>query len=418
MKRALFCIAILFLLTLGCREKEPFPKESLEKEDNVSSISVFRQGVVKAQAEENELSVIPGEADNLMGYNEFTTNSLLYISQLGQEKDPNFLNSPTSNFYVYQFQQNSEADWNNEYNFVPYNYEDKDFAIQWRLIKGFGSVGNSFSLYAMSFPGSTTDNYPSDLDFKVETDQTGSDNPYDDNNFYNSDILGAYHATSALYTRMRFNLFHLMVQLKITIYAPVYEDQIDEAGQSSYSGFKENAMVAGYLLNAQNQFSINWRTNRSSDTEPPLTSGTGDKNKYMKMYMYEPDNEEITIEDVNQYFPASTIANDKVRAYNFNILFPAQTFNANDNLLCFVLKGVANDNENNYKYYYFSANQIVSGTYTLNQGTLQHLYLYIPRTTNQTILVGAKILNWGNSSSEMTVTEENLNTNTDEDSKD
>lgn len=403
MKHVLFCISFLFLITLGCSEKESFPEETLEKEDYVSSISIFRQGVVKAGAEGNELPVIPGEADNLIGYNDFTTGSVLYISQLGTEQEPNFLNSPTSNFYVYQYQANSEADWEKEYNFVPYN----DAAIKWDRIKAFGSVGNVFSLYALSFPGSTTSNYdPSLLNFAVQTDQTGGEgNPYNTINFYNSDILGAYHATSSLYTRLRFNLFHLMVQLKITIYAPVYEDTIDETGKSSYSGFNENAMVAGYLLNAQNQYNINWRAMRSSDTEPPLTIGTGDKTN-MKMYMYKPIDTVINLEDVNQFYPSSKLPSDNVRAYNFSILFPSQTFNANDNLLCFVLKGVANDNENNYKYYYFSANQIVSGTYALNQGILQHLYLYIPRNTNTTILVGANILNWGNSSSDMTVTEE------------
>ena len=406
MKHALFCVSFLFMITLGCSEKESFPEETLETKDLVSSISIYRQGATKASDEVTELPEIPGEANNLIGYDKFSQGSLLYISQLGTEKDPNFLNSPSSNFYIYEYKENLEADWDNEYNFVPYNKA----AIKWSMIKDFGSVGNAFSLYALSFPGSTTFNdNTSQLNFEVQTDQTGGEEyPYDPTNFYNSDILGAYHATSALFTRLRFNLFHLMVQLKITVYAPVFEDFTDTQGKYSYSGFKENAMIAGYLLNSQNQFSISWRANRSSDTEPPLTIGAGNKTN-MKMYMYEPTNEEMTIEDIKQFFPSSTLPNDNVRAYNFNILFPAQTFNTNDNLLCFVLKGVANDDENNYKYYYFSANQIVSGTYALNQGTIQHLYLYIPRTTNQTILVGAKILNWGNSYSDMTVTKEKDN---------
>ena len=413
MRLALFCFSFLFLITLGCSEKNSFPEEILETEDHVSSISISRQGMMKATDEASELPEIPGEASNPLGYNEFTEGNLIYISQLGTEKDPNFSNSSSGNFYVYQFKKN-EADWDNEYNFIPYD----SAAIKWSLIKAFGSVGNAFSLYALSFPGSTTGTYNSPLNFQVMSDQTGSEtDPYDPINFYNSDILGAYHATSALFTRLRFNLFHLMVHLKITIYAPVYEDTQDEAGQYSYSGFNENAMIAGYLLNAQNQFSISWRANRSSDTEPPLTIGSGDKTNF-KMYMYQPSNKVIPLGNVKQYFPSSTIVDDDVRAYNFSILFPAQTFNTNDNLLCFVLKGVANDSENNYKYYYFSANQIVSGTYALNQGTLQHLYLYIPRTTNQTILVGAKILNWGNSSSDMTVSKENDNLKSDEVSED
>ena len=405
MKHILVCFSFLFMITLGCSEKESFPEETLETENLVSSISIYREEITQTSDEVTELPEIPGEEKNIIGYNEFTEGNLLYISQLGTEKDPNFLNNPSSNFYIYEYKENDEATWDNEYNFVPYN----NAAIKWSLIKAFGSVGNAFSLYAMSFPGSTTSNFdPSLLNFEVNSDQTGSEDPYDPTNFYNSDILGAYHATSALFTRLRFNLFHLMVQFKITIYVPVFEDSTDAQGKYSYSGFNENAMMAGYLLNAQNQFTISWRTIRSSDTEPPLTIGDGNKTN-LKMYMYQPTNEEIDLEDITQYFPSSTLSNDKVRAYNFSILFPAQTFNINDNLLCFVLKGAANDSENNYKYYYFSANQIVSGTYALNQGTIQHLYLYLPRTTNQTILVGAKILNWGNSYSDMTVTKEKDN---------
>lgn len=411
MKYALFCISSLFLITLGCSEKESIPQENLGTEDHVSAIAISSQGVAKASEEADDLPLVPGEAQNLVGYNEFTSGNLIYISQLGTERDPNFSNSPSSNFYIYQYQENSEADWDNEYNFVPYN----EAAIKWSFIKAFGSVGNAFSLYAMSFPGVTASNYdPSLLNFEVKTDQTGGEeNAYDPTNFNNSDILGAYHATSALFTRLRFNLFHLMVQLKITIYAPVFESTADPDDNYSYSGFKEKAMLAGYLLNAQNQFNISWRANRSSDTEPPLTLGTGNKTN-LKMYMYEPSDEVLTIENIKQYFPSSTLSDDNVRAYNFSILFPAQTFNPNDNLLCFVLEGAVNDNENNYKYYYFSANQIVSGTYALNQGTLQHLYLYIPRTSNETILVGAKILNWGNSSSDMTVSQEKDNINSDD----
>lgn len=411
MKPALFCLSFLFLITLGCSEKESIPGENPESGDQVSSISIYRQEMAKSSEEATNLPVIPGEAQNLIGYNEFAPGNLLYVSQLGTEKDPNFLNSPSSNFYIYEYQDNPKANWNEEYNFVPYNKA----AIKWSLIKDFGSVGNAFSLYAMSFPNSTaTDFNPANLKFEVQTDQTGNDNPYDLENFYNSDILGAYHATSALFTRLRFNLFHLMVQLKITIYAPVFEDSTDDQGKYSYSGFKENAMVSGYLLNSQNQFSISWKANRSSDTEPPLTTGTGNKTN-LKMYMHEPSDTIITLTDLTQYFNNPTLPEDKVRPYNFNILFPEQTFNSNDNLLCFVLKGVANDEETNYKYYYFSPGQIVSGTYALNQGTIQHLYLYIPRTTNQTILIGANILNWGTSFSDMTVTQEKDNNSSLED---
>ena len=334
-----------------------------------------------------------GEAEAIVK-NEFNPDDILYISQMGSSVDPSF-NEGASNLYTYQYYKNDEASWDEGFNFKVFGNNP----LRWSAVRELGSAGNAFAFYGMFFPGN-------EVAFNVKTDQTGApEDPYNPINFNNSDILGAYHATSALYTRLRFNLFHLMVYLKVTIYVPDFTDDYNPEEDFQYSGFKEGAMKAAYMLNTDTSFAIEWRAERSSDTEAPLTQNNGTKTN-IKMYMHEPDEEIIKDFKVSDYYNGGEIITDKVRAYNFSVLFPAQPFNQNSNIICFVLqKPIQGQGTGSDTYYYFSSNQLMSLStdFALNQGTLQQLYLYLPRSTNKTILIGAKILDWGNTSTEMTV---------------
>ena len=388
-------LPFLLLLLVACEQMEG--KYDLEDSDQIiENIPVARIKRATGLSEDNPA---PGDVPALTG-KEFVEGDRLYISQLGTSTDPNFKTNATDNLYIYQYQENPDANWDQNYNFV---CVDNNNALKWTTIKKMGSVGNAFSLYAMSFPGN-------EIKFSVAKDQTGgTDDPYNPTNLINSDILGAYHATSALFTRLRFNLFHLMCYFKVTLYVPVYKENTI-AGQNSYSGYKEGAVKMGYVLNAFENFSIDWRADRSSDSEAPLTYGTGNSTS-IKMYMHEPEknieseNDIIDLENVKNYFGTSSLDNDEVRAYNFSVLFPARNSTDKTNIsLCFILQNIDIDDQE--KYYYFESNQITSGNYSPTQGTLQQLYLYLPRTDNKAILVGANILPWGNSSTEMTVTEE------------
>ena len=331
---------------------------------------------------------------------QFEAGDLLYFSQQTSSKAPNFTDLEDENhpLYVYRYNQ-KDANWSEGYNF---EYTDDHKIFDWDTVASLGSVGNAFSLFAFYFP--TNQNIEAKLpdSFRVETNQQGTEDIYDKSNFKKSDIMGAYHATSSLYTRLRFRLFHLMVYLKVTIYVPVYEDS--ESNDSfSYSGFKEGALQDAFVMNAYTDFTIEWQANRSSDTEAPLTQATGSKSN-IKMYRHKSDESQI-IEDFNveEYYTKEKYGTDKVRAYTFSVLFPSQQFN--DNFLCFKL--LAPNNET-MKYYYFSSSQIIDGAdnsrYGLTQGTLQELHLYLPRMTNETVLVGANILPWFNASTDMTVT--------------
>ena len=354
----------------------------------------------------NEITVAKGtrvnnvsdEEEILTDKNRFDENSILYISQQGTELAPGFGQSSSTTrcpVYQYQWYENPDATWAEEYNFRCVQGKSP---MDWSEIKGYGNVGNSFILYALYFP------QDQEVRFSVESDQSLLQN------FLKSDIMGAYHATSALYTRPRFRLFHLMVYLRVTLYVPVFDGKTSEDyNDQQYSGFLEGAMKEAVVRNAYTAFDIEWKANRSSDTDAPLTQFKKDQQTNIRMFCHESDDHEsdeepITLENIKSFYKDSPIGEDQVRKYEFSVLFPTQTFG--DKFLYFELQAPGSQAS---KYYYFSpSSQIVgeSGNYGLLQGTLQHLYLYLPRTTNETILVGAKILPWNNAVTDMTVTKD------------
>ena len=336
----------------------------------------------------------------------FKAGDKLYFAQLGPTVQPNFENlaeTASPYIYIYEYFENDKADWNAGYNFSLQNGRK---AFDWETVRNMGSVGNAFSLYAFHFP---VDNK---VRFKVETDQRGSseDDRYDKSNFMKSDIMGAYHATSSLYTRLRFRLFHLMVYLKVTLYVPEYNEQTPDDQNPykdmKYSGFNAGAMRGAYVLNADTELTVEWRAKRSSDSEAPLTQASGSKSNII-MYAHRPDEDVIQELDISKFYDknvegidGSVLRTDRVRAYTFSVLFPSQTFS--DNFLCFELEAA----DGTRKYYYFSGIVGDSGNYSLTQGSRQELWLYLPRTTNETILVGANILPWSDAVTDMTVTKQ------------
>lgn len=329
----------------------------------------------------------PGEDDGLI-ITDFDENSILYFSQQGTTMVPNFTNlSENASPYCYQYQYNPNpsANWDSGYNF---KCKSLCKPFDWNEVPELGSVGNAFSFYAMYFPGDNA------IKWEVQTDQSEKDN------FIKSDIMGAFHATSSLYTRLRFNLFHLMVYLKVTIYVPTFKES-DNNNNFNYSGFEQDAVLGAFVLGANTKFDIDWQAVRSSDKMAPLTQSK-DSKANIKMFSH-PATGEIKEIDVRDYYNGGSITQDDVRAYTFSVIFPSQAFN--DNFLCFALKDV----DNSTRYFYFSGTQIVgdSGNYSLSQGTLQELYLYLPRNSNETILVGANVLPWKDSVTDMTVTRDN-----------
>ena len=415
-------VLLSFMGLTSCDNNGSEQDSSKNVEQQVTTVSVLCQ-------QRNAASGIDLDEDNNdddtapIIIDSFEEGSKLYFSQMGpnESQAPNFtyLSEDASPYlYIYEYKENKNADWSKEYNF---SFQEGRKPLDWATVKNVGSVGNVFSMYAMYFP---IDN---EVRFKVE------ENQYDKKNFMKSDIMGAYHATSSLYTRLRFRLFHLMVYLKVTLYVPVYAGD-DTDGDMKYSGFDSNALQEASVINACRGFTIDWRASRSSDTEAPLTQADQQQKENIIMYRHPYNPDYTTMIDVSQYYnqdvpgvceceqdcssesckkkqenPSGKCGCDKVRVYNFSVLFPAQNFSGN--FLCFTL--TAHDNQK--KYYYFSTSQIMgdSGNFSLTQGTLQQLHLYLPRKTNETILIGANILPWSDAVTDMTVTKEDKNENKD-----
>lgn len=381
-------ILILFsfpTLVLGCSEAKDTNEMEEKSGETVPGISVSSAPRYRA------MGIAENDGDDLTT-SEFGDGDIIYISQMGTVADPVFSSTATSNLYTYEWYENEDANWesNEEFNFAPLPPSPP---IYWDVVKDYGQVGNSFSLYGMFFPVNQQ------IRFNVETDQT------DLNNFQVSDIMGAYHATSALYTRLRFRFFHLMVYLRVTLYVPTYEISGDET-----TGYDADALYSAYVVNPMTNFGINWRANRSSDTEAPLVqSATSQTRGNIYMYNHPGGGEEISEIPVSTYYPQGELTTDEVRTYEFSVLFPPQTFTGN--ILCFQLQtpGQQNaDGEAKYVTYYFSASQLTTDNndFRFTQGTLQHLALYLPRHANETVLVGAEIIDWTNASTGMTVVEQ------------
>lgn len=334
---------------------------------------------------------------------EFDDGSLLYFSQMSQSSEPNFSDkeeSAENYLYIYQYKANKKATWESGENFVPYGGRS---SFNWDRTLGIGPSGNAFKFFGFYFP---VDN---EVRWSVEDDQTGgAEKPYDRSKFMKSDIMGAYHATSSIFTRMRFRLFHLMTYLKVTLYVPVYKAEYSEPDKQNYSGFDAGALKGGFLMDALTNFNIEWTASKSSDTEAPFVeTPVNGPRKNIKMYRHLSDENIITDKVVSDYYTGNVDGIedgvDQVRTYDFSVIFPTQTFSGN--LLCFALTTPGGD----VKYYYFASSQINGAGIVLTQGTLQQLYLYLPRKTNQTVLVGAKILPWQDAQTDMTVTKKENN---------
>lgn len=361
-------------------------------------VFVCHQGIRKAEGIEEATDEDDPSAPIIT--DKFKAGDLLFFSQLPQLGTPNFTDDPEALNYQYVYQYNPDNDnatWSSGYNF---KVKEGRRGFDWENVLAVGPNGNTFKFFGFFFPGSSMPVW------SVKEDQTGGEtNPYDTSNFISSDIMGAYHATSAIYTRMRFRLFHLMTYLMVKIYVPVYDGTSSDYDNLSYSGFNEGALQGGYVLNAFTDFKIEWAASKSSDTEAPFVQADDSKQRHnIKMYRHNISESEVRQIDVTPYYGGKVegIENnlDYVRTYQFSVLFPMQ--NLNSNFLCFALTTPGGDT----KYYYFNPEWIVGGDgllFGLTQGTLQQLTLYLPRKTNQTILVGAKILPWKEAETDMTV---------------
>ena len=485
-------IIILLFMFFACNRNEDDSfqpgKEANADKEVVSHISVEIQGfgTSSTRAEGND-----GEGLSLEGYDwfhpelspydtpddlfpkKFVEGSRLFISQKSSSIDPSFPadweSKSYNNFYVYQYKEDNDgASWEGGYNFVPY-YEDK-YQIDWRKIRDYGSDGNAFKFYALFFPSNTP--YTEHAETKRWNVGQWQSN-YASEALYNYDIMGGYHATPSLYSRMRFKLYHLLCYVRVTLYVPTVEFDVDDKGNATgtYTGFGDNAFEdnnGGYggtkgqpgiyignnsaiMGNGGNKmvaahYYIDYSAARSSDSDAPLVKpdykavSNATNPAWIAMYLHREfdgtgnngDSPEFWIDrtefmDVpDKEKDENGRAMEKVRRYEFSAYIPPQDLskmygsdNPKKTIFFLTLKTLGAphlDGDNNstqpsdgtYKHFSYTETGNSSKGYNVqfNQGTIQHFYLYVPRSGNKTITIKANVLPWQETVTDMTVTEQ------------
>ena len=325
----------------------------------------------------------------------FDANSVVFVSQQTETRYPY---QKPEQIYAYKFMEDAEADWEDGYNFTPLDLDDP---LEWFKIGNGGTYRNGFALYALYFPLQNEISQRTEggkIIYSVQQDQSTLEN------LIKSDILGAYHSTPTLFTRLRFNLFHLMTYLRIRLYVPVYDS-------TSKTGYYDNALISADLDKTTTDFAIQWSIIPSSDSSGPVISPlSGDGTIEMYMHPVE-DGEDRELKSIKytdfipkDYFEQPIEGDyDNVRVYDFSVIMPMQKNTTDENgkdqayaqtnFLNFFLR--SNSGATN-KYYF---NQTLKANTTnnniqLNQGVFQFMELYVPRVGNKVIYVGGTLTPW------------------------
>lgn len=328
----------------------------------------------------------------------FDENSVIFISQLAQNH-PAFKSQ--DEIFSFRYKENPLANWDEGYNFTP---NSLDNPLEWFKIGLAGSYRGGFQLYALYFPGRDYVNQKivdeDQIFYSVEEDQSNLDN------LIKSDILGAYHSTAQLFTRLRFKMYHLMTYLRIRLFVPVYDDK-------SKTGYYNDALISANLENVSPDFAIEWDASISTETIPMVSGG----NEQRKITMYQhplkdgSSREPIEI-PYEQYIPKGYFDQpieggmDKVRVYDFSVLIPVQKDFIDENgkitefsktdFLNFILRSNSGA-ENKYIFNQsFTAGNDDDHTniLALVPGNFQYLELYAPRVGNKLIFMNASISPW------------------------
>ena len=335
----------------------------------------------------------------------FDINTILHVSHQATNQPP-FQNDKET--YAYRYIEDyvpTENPWDDEdcYNFTPYEQDDQ---FGWNKILEKGTYNTFFTLYCLWFPLEYTIrsevNESGAINYSVMKDQSELDD------LMRSDILGAYHTTKNIFSKLQFRLFHLMTYLRIRLYVPVYDD-------NKNTGFRDNALQYATLDNVTPYFAIDWNVNRSSDEQGPVVSAlSGDGS--IKMYLHPQEQREIESLEYKKYLPATGYPDqgidgdfDEVRAYDFSVIIPKQKGTEEDGkennfadteFINFYLRS----NSGSTTRYYFK--QSLSGSANnssleLEQGVFQYIELYVPRVGNQVVFVGAAVNPWNQMTTDM-----------------
>lgn len=408
--------AVLGLLASCSREQG---MTSVENDDDGSYVKGLTVSIATRSAESGGgESGNAGNGHESINLNElipyeltFDGNTILQVSQQTINMPPFQTGDAIYDYRYIPTYEASDNAWDEDYNFAPYGTGEP---LRWDTISDRGSYNGSFALYCMYFPIENTIrsevNENGAINYRVMDDQSTVDN------LKKSDILGAYHSTQEVFSRIRFRLFHLMTYFRIRLYVPVYDDEKN-------TGYREDALQYATLDNVTPYFAIDWSVNRSSDEQGPVVSAlSGDG--HIKMYLHplpgdktQHEIEEIKYKDYlpKDYFDQGIEGDyDKVRVYDFSVILPKQKgimidgkeINFTDTeFLSFYLRTNSGSTTRYYFSQAFSANTTES-TMEMEQGVFQYLQLYVPRVGNQVVFVGAKVNPWNQMTTDMVLKEQ------------
>lgn len=445
MKKLIYITLVTLLFSSCVIESNEIDEPDGKDSDIVSSLSVEMNGTRGESEQDNNIEDNnEDESDNSYSpvyiIDKFEEGSILYIAQRAPDMVPkfasvkpdvNFKSNPYyGNLYVYEYKENPEANWSENDNFFPYvNSSNNSNPIDWSTIRKNGAISNAYSFYAMYFPNNNQNSSTTESWGSREWQNTSKSL---EELIKTYDIMGAYHATTALYTRLRFRLHHLMLYLKVILYVPVYDgststgfgryafDGNKEANTTSYADFPgvwvstpdwDTGSIKRSMIK---EYTIAWNSPPSSDGAPLVSPTSGSMAPCMFLSRQPKDDNDWEPIDVSRYYTGdNALTTDKVYRFEFSAIFPAQNIPGN-NILCMrLLPGFGpgeykGDDIQNAKYTVYRLKQdnptLKGGELHLTeQGTFQQIELYLPRRSNEPLMVGAKVLKWNEVYTDMTL---------------
>lgn len=348
--------------------------------------------------------------DDLIPYTlAFDQNTILQVSQQALHLSPFQTEDAIFNYQYIPTYVDHEGAWDDEnsYNFTPYG---QDEPLEWNRISQTGSYLNGFAMHCLYFPiENRIRSKVSDTGailYSVMEDQSTVEN------LKKSDILGGFHITTELFSRIKFRLFHLMTYIRIRLYVPVYDDEKN-------TGYREGSLKYATLDNVTPDFAIDWNYQVTPDDNgQQINPLNGDGS--IKMYQHplpegatEHAIEEIKYKDFlpSGYYDQGIVGDyDKVRAYDFSVLLPQQkgikdadgkeTNFTGTEFLNFYLQ----TNAGGTTRYYFTqslGSESNESVLEFKPGYFQYIELYVPRVGNQVVFVGAKVNPWNQTNTGM-----------------
>lgn len=315
--------------------------------------------------------------------------SIIIISQRGTSLSIDFNDykidsegnqTENENLYKYVYYSNPSAKWENLYNFQP----SGNHALDWDYI-GQDRLNGEYALGALYYP----------IGYKVYNSVEADQSIYD--NLLRSNILGAWHRTNTLKTRLRFRFFHLMEAIRVTLLIPAWDSKDN-------SGFGTDAAKSATLLSVIKEFDIDWSLDNSSETPPNAQyTRNGVEPCDIRMFLESVDNEVKTIK-LSEQTPSFPEEKENVRKATFVVLFPPQQPASNGPAMRFILKTMGGQE----KSYVWNTNNMYDNTLSSEGGRVNNLILYLPRKDHNAILIKAHILDWIEAESQFTVVPDDI----------